>query len=180
MAEEIVVKELINTMYIGRKVGLPNYSNVECGIHVQFAGDVINDPDQWEANARAAALRGKALMFSELGLPLEIDDQNILREKIETVFPGTTVVTTKESKFGPKAPSKFSSTSPAPSAGGTGRVLGQDEAGRTIKIATGQYGTFVTDGRKDEGGVNVTLRAPTTAENLTLEEAIVMLAAKRG
>jgi DNA topoisomerase-1 len=55
-----------------------------------------------------------------------------------------------------------------------GRSLGKDEGGRELVVKAGRYGPYVTDGE-----VNATLPKTTSAEALTLEEAIRLVTAKR-
>ena len=55
-----------------------------------------------------------------------------------------------------------------------GRSLGKDENGRELVVKAGRYGPYVTDGE-----VNATLPKSTSAEALTLEEALRLVTAKR-
>jgi len=60
-------------------------------------------------------------------------------------------------------------------AGDPGRSLGKDaDSGKDIVVKAGRYGPYVTD-----GNVNATLPKSTSAEALTLEEALKLIAAKR-
>jgi len=60
-------------------------------------------------------------------------------------------------------------------AGDPGRSLGKDaESGRDVVVKAGRYGPYVTD-----GDVNATLPKSASAESLTLDDALKLIAAKR-
>lgn len=84
---------LTHTIFYSHKVPTKvPYANKEFSFFCQFNGDPINDPERFEANARAAALLVKTVVESELGNKVVLDSDGLIHSAFEDTFEGVTEV----------------------------------------------------------------------------------------
>jgi hypothetical protein len=89
---EAVQEQLTHTVQFSRKVSVRQYESAEASIFIQYNTDRDASPEEIIAGGTGAFLQAKGVVFSELGLDADLNDNNILLEA------GVTLV---ERAFGP-------------------------------------------------------------------------------
>lgn len=86
MTEQAEVGHLTITAFFGRKVGLPNYSNVEASVFIQRDIPLGSNPETITEATQGAFTLAKCMVLDELGLPYTLNEEtNLVVEVVPVV-----------------------------------------------------------------------------------------------
>jgi hypothetical protein len=136
-----VADQLTHTVQFSRKVSVRQYESAEASIFIQYSTDRDASPEEIIAGGTGAFLQAKGVVFAELGLDADLNDNNILLEA------GVTLV---ERTFGPGVEKVQSSVKERAIA--TTSTPVPDVAGGDVSAAKPPFDPYTKD--KDEKAAN--------------------------
>lgn len=135
-------RELTSTFHYNMKINLGNYQSAECGLFVQFVGDPVGNPEQFEANARKAAVTAKGVIFQQLGQQYTIDSDGVMQAVLAEAFPTAAPARTNSPRI--PAPAAGNDNSGGVAIAGGGQFIGSTADGGEVVLRNSKFGPYYT------------------------------------